>query len=53
METSVEGVCFLEIPRFASQDFQAHHVSKFVDQIHILRYDILGKKNLVSYLIST
>ena len=26
METSIEGVCYLEFLRFASQDFQIHRV---------------------------
>ena len=51
METSIEGTCCLEMPdmpRFASsQDFQVHRGWSFVDQIHILCYDILGKKTLL------
>ena len=48
METSIESVCCLEILRFLSQDFQVCCVCKFVDQIHILLYNILYKKNQLS-----
>ena len=43
LKVSVAYKCLI----FASQDFQVHRIWTFVDQIHILWYDILREKTLL------
>ena len=44
METSIGGICCLEISEICKPRFSATRIWTFVDQIHILCYNILSEK---------